>query len=333
MAVVIGIDEAGYGPVLGPLVVSSAAFDVAGCSTAAFGCEHLKSQRGAVAPRADADLWELLGPAVARTRRGAAGRVLVADSKVVYRGGKGLADLECAVLAFLASSGGPHRPSSFRELLRLLCDDADALCDAAWWSDIPLPAAATQERIDAAAQLLGAAQGGVRSLGLAAQVLRPGEFNELIARHKNKAVVLFQQNMLLVRRAMAQFEGDICFVIDKHGGRHYYGPLLSNNFFGHAVRVRRESPHSSLYELKLAGRTLSFAFIEKADALHLPVALASMACKYVRELFMMCFNAYWCGRVKGLAPTAGYAADSGRFIDAIRPFINESNEHHIIRQR
>ncbi len=316
MAVVIGIDEAGYGPVLGPLVVSSAAFEVGegGCG---------------------ADLWELLGPAVARTRSGAgSGGLLVADSKVVYPRG-GLAGLERGVLAFLAA-GGYELPKSFGSLLGQLCEDADGLCGKqAWWNDIELPAADAVEKIEGAARsLAGADASGVRFLGFGVQVVPPGAFNELVARHGNKSVVLFQQNMLLVERAAKRFgSGDIWFLVDKHGGRHYYGPLLSGNFFGRSVRAVHESPGSSSYEVELGGRRLHFVFMEKADSRHLPVALASMVCKYVRELFMMCFNAYWCGLVKGLEPTAGYAADSGRFIAAIRPFMTPSDEREVIRER
>ncbi len=310
MPLLIGIDEAGYGPVLGPLVVSAACFEAPGDA-------------------AGGDLWEPLAPAVARTRREAAGRVVVADSKAVYSTKQGLATIEKSVLAFLAAAGDRH--ASFRDLLAGLCDDHGALSSDAWWQDSPLPVSADPADIPSSAARIAEAPGGVRFLGVHAQVVPAGPFNQLIGRHGNKSVLLFQQNMILAERAMESYGGDLHFIADKHGGRHYYGPLLAANFFGSTLRTLHESPKTSAYQVVLPGRTLRFDFIEKADRAHLPVALASMTCKYVRELFMICFNAYWCGRVDSLAPTAGYAVDSERFIAAIRPLFGEADEQKIIR--
>ena len=44
-----------------------------------------------------------------------------------------------------------------------------------------------------------------------------------------------------------------------------------------------------------------------------PVALASMAAKYIRELSMHAFNAFWAARMPGLRPTAGYPTDAQRW--------------------
>ncbi len=55
--------------------------------------------------------------------------------------------------------------------------------------------------------------------------------------------------------------------------------------------------------------------------MHLPVALASMLAKYVRELCMGQFNRYWGHLVPGLQPTAGYYVDAQRFLGEIRPHL------------
>jgi hypothetical protein len=42
-----------------------------------------------------------------------------------------------------------------------------------------------------------------------------------------------------------------------------------------------------------------------------------MAAKYLRELAMQAFNAYWAERLPALRPTAGYPADARRFKEEI----------------
>ena len=62
---------------------------------------------------------------------------------------------------------------------------------------------------------------------------------------------------------------------------------------------------------------VEFRFQPKGER-HLPTALASMTAKYLRELAMRPFNAFWQRHVPGLAPTAGYPSDSRRFWNEIR---------------
>jgi hypothetical protein len=49
------------------------------------------------------------------------------------------------------------------------------------------------------------------------------------------------------------------------------------------------------------------------------VALASMFAKYIREVCMKQFNAFWAKHVPGIKPTAGYPLDAKRFYEEIRP--------------
>jgi ribonuclease HII len=58
-------------------------------------------------------------------------------------------------------------------------------------------------------------------------------------------------------------------------------------------------------------------FAEKAEAQCLPVAVASMVSKYLRETLMRRFNAYWRREVPGVEPTAGYHPDGVRFAERI----------------
>src|SRR5436305_3029060 len=79
---IIGVDEAGYGPNLGPLVMTAVACRVP---------DEL----------AGADLWHVLGGAVRKGNGPDDGRLVVDDSKVVYDGARGLAALERGVLGAL----------------------------------------------------------------------------------------------------------------------------------------------------------------------------------------------------------------------------------------
>ena len=50
---------------------------------------------------------------------------------------------------------------------------------------------------------------------------------------------------------------------------------------------------------------------------HLPVAVSSMFCKYVRELAMELFNQFWQKHLPDLKPTKGYPLDAKRFREEI----------------
>src|SRR5947209_7756987 len=81
---IIGIDEAGYGPNLGPLVMTSVA------------CRVPDELIGA-------DLWQALRPAVRRCGESGDAPLLVDDSKAVYGTSQGLKALESNILATLAA--------------------------------------------------------------------------------------------------------------------------------------------------------------------------------------------------------------------------------------
>ena len=84
----IGTDEAGYGPNLGPLTVTATAWEIP----------------EGVEP---ASLWEEFGKVVTNAPTRGDQRLFVADSKQVYSSGDGLEDLEVAVLAFLRTLACP----------------------------------------------------------------------------------------------------------------------------------------------------------------------------------------------------------------------------------
>jgi hypothetical protein len=111
-------------------------------------------------------------------------------------------------------------------------------------------------------------------------------------------------------------------VCDKHGGRNRYGALLQHHFPEQWIDTLAESGPASRYAWGPGESRVEICFRVKGEA-ELPVALASMTAKYHRELAMRAFNHFWCERVPGLRPTAGYPSDSKRFKVAITQLQNE----------
>lgn len=297
MAVVVGIDEAGYGPRLGPLVITAAAFRVR---------DEL----------AEAPLWDLMAPVAGRGSR-SPGLIPVDDSKRLFSQALGVRRLERTALAFAAVAG--VRAATFRALLGALAairEDPDAYpWYRGWDAALPREAMPDQRERDAA-RLLGLQ--GVEFLGARLAPVLTGELNRMIEAHGTKAAALFLKTADLLAWAWERWGEDGLLVrADKHGGRNRYGLLIHQTFFGAEVRTAVEGRDASQYLVRRGPRRMAVGFYKDGDARYLPVALASVFSKYVRELFMESFNAYWTGRVPGLRPTAGYGADARRFLDQL----------------
>ena len=108
------------------------------------------------------------------------------------------------------------------------------------------------------------------------------------------------------------------FAIDKHGGRNFYAPMIQTAFpnawatAADRIRGREFVPDRG------HSRPITLHFRPRADSTSLPIALASMLAKYLREVFMRQFNAFWLQHVPGIEPTAGYPNDSKRFYGLIQ---------------
>jgi len=297
VAVVAGIDEAGYGPRLGPLVVSMAAFEVPDAA-------------------AHDDLWSRLSDVVCRSPRDAS-RVPVDDSKRLFSQSIGLRHLERAALAFAGARPNVTAcPASFRTLLAEVAELTEDPDQYPWYAgvDFPLPATADAQRVAADSARLAAAA-GARFLAVRCLPVLEGEFNRLCDRHGTKSATLFLTTARLLRFLWDGWgEAGLVVHADKHGGRDRYAHLLHETFFGARVRPVREGRDASTYEVTDGAKQMTVTFLKGADGLRLPVALASICCKYLRELFLRGFNAYWAAHCPGVAPTAGYAADATRFL-------------------
>jgi ribonuclease HII len=304
MAWRVGVDEAGYGPNLGPLVMSAVACRVP--EEAASGC-----------------LWKLLRRAVRKVSGRGKSKLPVDDSKKVYSTVRGLADLEHSVLAILGVSRAAAPASTpLTELLERVCPKHD-LGEESWYrGDTALPVSAPAENIHEAAERFAAAcaDAGVSWALFRSVVVCTPRFNGMVQRWGSKGAVLGIGLAQLVEAVLALAPDEpMHVVVDKHGGRNHYQPLLQEAIPGGWVLPLEEGMELSIYDVWGLSRPVRFTFLPRGDAGHFEVALASMISKYVRETLMVEFNRYWQEHVPGLTPTAGYPGDSRRFLDDIRP--------------
>jgi len=307
MGYLIGTDEAGYGPKLGPLVVSATVWQVP------------PGVRGG-------DLYGLLGHVITAkpdpVAQGCSARLPVADSKTLYRSGKGLRQLERGVLGALAILR--RRPDSWPEAFdRLAPDSAAGREEVPWYADYqsPLPLAADPAELEPLGSTLRQAldDAGVRLVELRSRAVFARQFNRLAGQHDSKGALLSHLTLDLVAQVMNTLPDEpISIVCDKHGGRNRYGRLLAGHFPDWLIEVHGESRSLSTYRFGPQKRRVEIRFQAKAES-HLPVALASMASKYLRELAMRALNGFWCSRVPRLLPTAGYPQDARRFKAKIEP--------------
>ena len=289
VTLVIGTDEAGYGPNLGPLVVGATAWRVAAEPEAVE-----EALQAALAPLPA--LW--------------------GDSKQIYRGGAGFPALERGVLVAVGLAGGAAGgdPPGWESLAARLGAAADPEPpEAACLRELPLPRhrhkpACAGMAAEIAPRLAAA---GVWLEAVRCRLVQPAEFNAVLASGLNKSDLLSLVTLDLAAALARDLAGGEPVLVwcDRHGGRRRYAPQVGRAFGLPLVRPLEETASRSAYALEPAGR---IEFCVGGEA-RLPVAVASMTAKYVRELAMLAFNAHWSEQQPGLAPTAGYPVDAARW--------------------
>jgi ribonuclease HII len=303
MAILVGIDEAGYGPLLGPLVISSVVFEMPQ--------ELLR-----------ADLWKILGKAVSPHKKGLAGRLLITDSKKAYSRSGGIGSLRRTVLSCLfAMNEQCTALSTAFELIRWVCPDCmERLTNNPWYARLaeqPLGHDTADAAIAGAVLRKTMAEHAMRIRAVRSRCMEAGFYNERVERVRNKSRVLFTELCTLILEAFitdADSTDPMQVIVDRQGGRIAYQQELLRMFPDFSLSVLRQDDNMSSYEMSRAGKTMRIHFCMKADAKYLGVSLASMVSKYLREVMMEAFNAFFCGLCSGLKPTAGYWQDGQRFL-------------------
>ena len=315
----LGTDEAGYGPNLGPLSVSSSLWE--------------------------ADFPRTRDPLALLNRRvlesmGFREGFRICDSKRLYHSGN-LAPLERSFFfAFERGVKGEDELPLFRRKVSLplyypswhsviyalsAAPEAEKEFIPPWEKEISfsLPLTGFQDWTERFSEDYSATNSrleseGVRLLGVASRRVQPEEFNLLVDRLGLKSELLaeitLETALSLLRPILnrSSEKKEIILCCDKLGGRNRYGDLLVRFFPESEFRVEIESRARSVYSFPLSRGEMTVIFQAKGES-NIPTALSSIVSKYQREISMEAFNRYWLRRRPDLAPTAGYPVDAKRF--------------------
>lgn len=302
MGFVIGMDEAGYGPNLGPLVVTATVWEVPG---------NPKRTK----------FWNEFDGLVVQHAPRTSHEIQIADSKVVHDPNKGVGPLERSVLAaWTMVDGFPATLMDWWSKLALhplFPVAADRTCAEPWFvdTDLNLPQQTSHDEVLglAAAWSQRCVDKRVHLRAIRSDVVLTRRFNNLTTQHDSKGLALSGISMRLLQDVLPMTAGQPTLVwCDKHGGRNRYDELLQDIAGDAFISRLEEGPEKSRYKI---GQT-EICFQTKAEA-HLPVALASMVCKYMRESAMELFNQFWQRHHPELKGTKGYPNDALRFKEAI----------------
>ncbi|QDV15787.1 Hypothetical protein Pan153_04060 [Gimesia panareensis] len=298
MGYLIGMDEAGYGPNLGPLVITASLWEVPGD------------------PR-EFDFWQALESVISNSRPSRNSDLLhVADSKDVHSSAKGLGPLERSTLPFLQVLNGESQVDSLGKLWQLLVASPahlEEIQQHPWNGDdrFALPTAVEAEAVSDSGKNLKTAleEAGIQLRALCSEIVLPERFNRLCSEYGSKGVMLTRLCMRLLTRVWdRESDAPTLIIGDKHGGRNRYDEFLDEILDGEMIFRVEESTARSVYRV---GST-EIRFQTKAEA-HFPVAVSSMVCKYTREVMMEQFNQFWSEHVPDIKPTKGYPVDARRF--------------------
>jgi ribonuclease HII len=285
----VGVDENGLGPRLGPLVATACALET--------------SRRDASATKLGASLG-------------------IADSKVSSGFGS-MAHAEGLALALAESELGRVPEHADEVLGALSLDHLDTLrapCPASarpqCWSSHAVPAFGgdvTEGRAILAS--LGDARGRTRVVRVRSAILCASTYNAAVARRGSKLDVdleLFERLLLDVKGATGRELRAVCGMV---GGIRRYPPRFALLDAARTTTIEEDRTSAAYYVEDLG----DVSFEVDADASSLPVALASMVGKYVRELAMARQNAFYRAHDPELPEVSGYHdAVTGRFVEASR---------------
>ena len=323
----VGIDEAGYGPNLGPLVIATSVWSTDDSLSENQLCEVFEK-------RFRAQPW-----------KPKCGHVPLGDSKRLYQSGMGLATLESGLLALIDRQQDP--PKDLAELIsrHALVPRADATAisdgpiraDAVapsgdeaslaieeppdwgglpWYRDLQRITIPREQQPDEIRRIGAIADQcldplGIQLVAVRAVIIDENSFNRMFARLGSKGALLSRVSMELLAAVLERHHGRAEVFCDRQGGRKNYLPILLEAMPDYWFEEVRLTSKRSSYRVT-GDREIQVHFSVGGDGFP-PTALASMMAKYLRECLMEQFNRFWREQVTDLRPTAGYPVDAKRF--------------------
>lgn len=298
-----GIDEAGYGPFVGPLTIGYAMFRV---------------------PNVEDNLWDILSSHCAQRPKRNDNRIWLNDSKKVNQGPKGRLRLSRGVAAFRKRLTPDKDMSSW--INKPPAPNKKIIQKVPWFKNFKnslLCPEISKERVELDSENIHRAlyPNGINLSELGSLAVPAAEMNQNFKNGLNKAELNFFKATECIKH-LIKLSGDspLRIEIDQHGGRLKYEKILVKLLAPKDIKTHGENDSGSAYTLLFPRKNVEIRFSKNADKKFVPVALASMAAKQTRERCMDMWNDYFKKSLPKIKPTKGYGVDGKRWLTDIEPY-------------